>query len=71
MLKTIKFHVTKFPEYSAGILGFTDTISIEITECPAIESECIEHFRGSIREWFQADRVETEQEYNERIIREA
>lgn len=69
-MQTIKYHVTVLPEYSAGILGSSNTVTIEISDDTTIDNECIDHFRMSIRDWFDADLVETESEYKDRMEKE-
>lgn len=52
------FSVCEYPDYSAGILGFSLEVSVTIFPDHLDDEDFIEHLRESITEYYDGARVE-------------
>lgn len=63
MPKSFKFHINNSGELGAGLLPYTEEVTVTVENDTGDDEEFTEHMRLSLKEWFDGSSVLTEAEH--------
>lgn len=65
MINNLVFHIWQTPDHSAGILGFHETVTINLHYGEPKENlqELIEFWRQNLSDYYDTPHIETQEEY--------